>query len=290
MCFKAGDRLIYFCKRILIKNCEHMQDMLSALVHFSELDEGHITINADPGTLIKILQLMEHDSPKFDECELLPALDLSTQWGFSRGVEYFKAEILRVVKSPDLEYLQTVNLYDDGIFSKLIPRYCDSTKDRRLTDNPTANSVFSFLIKYYQQSQRLLVTLDTKVNQKVGVQATNMWMSDISRITSKLLDVRSAASDESNIPIKVNGVLYEKGTASQFGATVTGVDTVWTDSMIGGLIVFPSGESGLIVRVTNSTTIVVDVNQIIPQTSYKIYYGSKIVTRTIHNPDPDNNW
>lgn len=72
---------------------------------------------------------------------------------------------------------------------------------------------------------------------------------------------------------------YSTGTASQSGVTVTGVATVWTNSMVGGMIVFNNGAHGLITARASNTSITVNVSQTVSSQSYIIYHGANQMSR-----------
>jgi hypothetical protein len=71
------------------------------------------------------------------------------------------------------------------------------------------------------------------------------------------------------------GTLYNTGTVSQSGTTITGVGTAWTTSMIGGYLIYTTTQTSTAVRIRNvssATSISTDFSQTVASTSYNIYY------------------
>lgn len=68
---------------------------------------------------------------------------------------------------------------------------------------------------------------------------------------------------------------YTVGTASQTGTTITGGGgAVWDPSMVGGIIIFHTGnEHAYITGYTDPTTLTTDVSQNISSTGYTIFYN-----------------
>ena len=73
--------------------------------------------------------------------------------------------------------------------------------------------------------------------------------------------------------VSQNSTLYNTGTASQSANTVTGVGTVWTSSMVGGLINFANGIKAFITAFVSSTSLTVAVSQTVTSQAYSLYYG-----------------
>lgn len=71
------------------------------------------------------------------------------------------------------------------------------------------------------------------------------------------------------------GTLYNTGTVSQTTTTVTGVGTTFTSSMVGGTIIYSTGQTALITAFTNGTTLTVATSQTVAAgTSYNLYYAN----------------
>lgn len=87
-----------------------------------------------------------------------------------------------------------------------------------------------------------------------------------------------ADNGSSNIKKNVasDSTIYNTGTASQSGTTITGAGTVWTTEMIGGLIVFNTGEYAYIVNRASNTQLITLKSQTVSSIGYTIYYGSGI--------------
>lgn len=67
---------------------------------------------------------------------------------------------------------------------------------------------------------------------------------------------------------------YSTGTASQTGTTITGSGTIWTDAMVGGIIVFhTTNEYAFIINRISNTQITANISQSIASTSYTILYS-----------------
>jgi Trk K+ transport system NAD-binding subunit len=67
--------------------------------------------------------------------------------------------------------------------------------------------------------------------------------------------------------------VYNTGTASQTGTTITGVGTAFTSSMVGGIIVFSGGQESFISSFISTTQLIAVQSQSIGSSTYKIYYG-----------------
>lgn len=68
--------------------------------------------------------------------------------------------------------------------------------------------------------------------------------------------------------------VYNTGTASQSGNTVTGSGTTFTPAMIGGIIFFTTGERAMITGYTSATSLTVYQSQTVtPPKKYAIFYG-----------------
>jgi len=70
---------------------------------------------------------------------------------------------------------------------------------------------------------------------------------------------------------------YGVGTASQSGTTVTGAGTTFVPGMIGGTIVFTSGQTATVTGYTSATSLTVSVSQTVPSGTYNINYSSGFV-------------
>jgi|SRR5579885_3685618 len=67
---------------------------------------------------------------------------------------------------------------------------------------------------------------------------------------------------------------YSTGTVSQSTKTVTGVSTVFTTAMIGGLLVYANGVQAFITAFISSTSLTVSQSQTVSSQAYTIYYGN----------------
>ncbi len=93
-------------------------------------------------------------------------------------------------------------------------------------------------------------------------------------------------SDSSTYCYFTNSPLYySTGTASQSGATITGVGTTWTSAMIGMQFVFVTGESATITAFTSTTSLTVSVSRTVSSSAYRIL--TKGFTLNV-NPAPDS--
>jgi hypothetical protein len=70
-----------------------------------------------------------------------------------------------------------------------------------------------------------------------------------------------------------NKNIYQTGTISQSGTTVTGVGTTFTPAMIGGVILVNGILGAFITGFTSATVLTVAQNQTISSTAYSLYYG-----------------
>jgi hypothetical protein len=66
---------------------------------------------------------------------------------------------------------------------------------------------------------------------------------------------------------------YSAGTASQTATTITGVGTTFTSAMVGGILVWSTGQKAMITNFTNSTNLTAANNQTVNSTTFTIYYG-----------------
>lgn len=73
--------------------------------------------------------------------------------------------------------------------------------------------------------------------------------------------------------ISTNETLYNTGTVSQSGTTITGSGTTFTSAMVGATIRFNSGEHAFIKQFTSTTSLEADVSQTVSSTTYSIVYG-----------------
>jgi hypothetical protein len=72
-------------------------------------------------------------------------------------------------------------------------------------------------------------------------------------------------------PLSVMPIQYSTGTASQSGATITGVGTTFTSAMVGSQIVFADGSTAAITAFTNATTLTASVSQTVVAQNYRIH-------------------
>ena len=83
------------------------------------------------------------------------------------------------------------------------------------------------------------------------------------------------------------GTRYSAGTAEQTGNTITGTNTVFTSSMIGGVVLFNNGVSARIINVVNSTTLTSNASQSVISQGFTIFYsysvGSVVVVDQLSN-------
>lgn len=77
------------------------------------------------------------------------------------------------------------------------------------------------------------------------------------------------------------GTRYSAGTASQTGFTITGTNTVFTTSMIGGIVLFNDNSYARILTVVNSTTLLTNTNQNISSQGFTVFYSYGIGTVTV---------
>lgn len=75
--------------------------------------------------------------------------------------------------------------------------------------------------------------------------------------------------------------VYNTGTASQSGTTITGSGTVFTSSMVGGTLVYANGITVSITAFVNSTTLTTSTSLTVSSQSYNIYYNGFIKTSTL---------
>lgn len=68
--------------------------------------------------------------------------------------------------------------------------------------------------------------------------------------------------------------LYQTGSISQTGTTITGVGTTFTTAMVGGVLVPTSGTPVEIVAFVSTTELTGAVSQSIASGTYRLYYGS----------------
>jgi hypothetical protein len=73
--------------------------------------------------------------------------------------------------------------------------------------------------------------------------------------------------------ISSNSTLYNIGTVSQSGTTVTGTGTTWTASMVGGVIIFANGTKAFITTFISATSLTVAQSSTVVSQAYSLYYG-----------------
>jgi muramidase (phage lysozyme) len=74
--------------------------------------------------------------------------------------------------------------------------------------------------------------------------------------------------------LMVSNTIYNTGTASQSGYTITGSGTTFTSSMIGGVIVFANGAQAFITAYTSATSLTARQSQTVSSLqAYNLYYG-----------------
>jgi hypothetical protein len=66
---------------------------------------------------------------------------------------------------------------------------------------------------------------------------------------------------------------YNTGTASQSTTTVTGNGTTFTNLMVGGIIVYGTGQEAFITAFNSSTSLTVSQSQTVASSTFVIYYG-----------------
>jgi hypothetical protein len=75
-----------------------------------------------------------------------------------------------------------------------------------------------------------------------------------------------------NSNLSINTLIYNTGTASQSGSTITGVGTNFTSALLGLNLVFANGtNAGFIVNVLSTTSMTVSTSQIVGVQSYSVY-------------------
>jgi len=74
--------------------------------------------------------------------------------------------------------------------------------------------------------------------------------------------------------------LYNTGTASQSTTVVTGSGTTFTSSMVGGTIIWTTGEQALITAFTSTTSLTVGTSQTVASGTYSIRYGGTQMNTT----------
>jgi hypothetical protein len=73
--------------------------------------------------------------------------------------------------------------------------------------------------------------------------------------------------------ISKNSTLYNMGNASQSGTTITGIGTTFSASMVGGLLLFATGEIAFISSFISTTLLTSYKNQTVASSTYSLYYG-----------------
>lgn len=101
---------------------------------------------------------------------------------------------------------------------------------------------------------------------------TNTGLLTLPTITDTLIG-RNTSDLLTNKSITSGSITYSIGSASQLLTTVTGTGTLWTQAMIGGLIVFANGTQAFITGFNNSTSLTVDQSQTVPSQNYTLYYN-----------------
>lgn len=76
---------------------------------------------------------------------------------------------------------------------------------------------------------------------------------------------------------------YNTGTASQSGLIITGLDTIFTTSMVGGTIIYSNGVTVSITSFVSDTSLTTTTSLIITNQTYKIYYNGIITTKNMLN-------
>jgi hypothetical protein len=80
--------------------------------------------------------------------------------------------------------------------------------------------------------------------------------------------------------LSVSPLQYSTGTVSQSGTTITGTGTTFTSAMVGGELIFASGNKVTITGFTNATTLTVTPSQTIVEQAYRIHYVGLQVTNS----------
>lgn len=86
---------------------------------------------------------------------------------------------------------------------------------------------------------------------------------------------------ESVYTLSTNSTLYNTGTASQSGTTITGSGTTFTSSMRGATFRFATGETAVIVGFTSATSLTADRSQTVSSTNYSLIYGGCSFSNTV---------
>ena len=133
-----------------------------------------------------------------------------------------------------------------------LPTSTDTLVGRATTDTLTNKTLTNPIINQIINTGTL--TLPTSTDTLIGRSTTDL-------LTNKSFQLSSNT--------------YTTGTVSQSTTVVTGVSTVWTNAMIGGLLVYANGVQAFITGFTSATSLTVSQSQTVTSQAYTIYYGGQ---------------